>query len=179
MQQPRRPYSVSCLSGIIRLTRTCYWKKLKRVRHPPVYWKMIMRKTSTLSLFVYLFVVFAPAAASAPRKITTEQAHALVLASLTPEQSRLTKLNVLPYDSPEKSIFWFFTITWAGTPTGSVVVGNYAVDPYTGDVFSASSASYEYKSAKLQSLQAKVRESLHLSRPEYERLKTKGPLCDK
>jgi len=34
-----------------------------------------------------------------------------------------------------------FSVTWAGAPNQSVVVGNYAVDPYTGDVWSAVSAA--------------------------------------
>jgi len=69
-------------------------------------------------------------------------------------------------------------VTWEGTPKGSVVVGNYAVDPYTGDVFSATIGCYEEKNKRLEALQAQIRAKLHLSQSEYQRLKTKGPLCE-
>jgi len=55
---------------------------------------------------------------------------------------------------------------------GSVVVGNYAVDPYTRDVFSATIGCYEEKNKRLEALQAQVRAKLHLSQSEYQRLKT-------
>ena len=70
-------------------------------------------------------------------------------------------------------------MTWAGTPNGSVVVGNYAVDPNTGDVFSATRSCKEEQNRNLRALQTRIRASLHLSQSEYQRLKTKGPLCDK
>ena len=79
------------------------------------------------------------------------------MASLTAEQRRLPKLEAEQYDAPDPSKFFFFTVTWKGTPKGSVVVGNYAVDPYTGDVFSATTGCYEEKNKRLQALQAQVR----------------------
>lgn len=111
-------------------------------------------------------------------KVTLSEAKALVLASLTPKQRRLLRLEAEQYTPPNSSKFLFFTVNWEGTPKGSVVVGNYAVDPFTGDVFSATSSCYEEKNKGLQALQAQVRASLHLSRLEYQRLKTKGPLCE-
>ena len=69
-------------------------------------------------------------------------------------------------------------MSWAGTPNGSVVVGNYAVDAHTGDVFSATVGCEEEKNKNLRALQTRIRASLHLSQAEYQRLKTKGPLCE-
>lgn len=111
-------------------------------------------------------------------KITTSQAKELVLASLTARQRRLPKLSVEQYNESEASKFWFFTVTWQGLPKGSVVVGNYAVDPYTADVFSAVASCDEERTKELQALQAQIRGGLHLSRADYQRLKTKGPLCE-
>jgi len=112
-------------------------------------------------------------------KLTVDQAKELVMAALTPKQRRLPKLGAEPYDAPDSSSkFLFFTVTWAGTPNGSVVVGNYAVDPNIGDVFSATIGCYEAKNTALQKIQARVRASLLLSAAEYRRLKTKGPLCE-
>jgi hypothetical protein len=70
-------------------------------------------------------------------------------------------------------------VVWEGLPKESVVVANYAVDPYTGDVFSAVSECKEEKNKRLLALQKQVRATLHLSKSEYQRVKTKGPLCEK
>ena len=134
-------------------------------------------------LFVFLFAALCAANASAVdlpgRTITADQARELVLASLSPKQRQLPSLGIEPpYNSQDSSKFLFFTVTWAGTPNGSVIVGNYAVDPHTGDVFSATIGCKEEKNKNLQVLQARIRAGLHLSQSEYLRLKTKGPLCE-
>lgn len=111
-------------------------------------------------------------------KITGDQAKALVMASLSPQQRQLPKVEAVPDNTPNSTRFLFFTVTWKGTPNGSVVVANYAVDSYTGDVFSSTRECFEEKNKRLEALQAKVRADLHLSPSEYQRLKTKGPLCE-
>jgi hypothetical protein len=134
-------------------------------------------------LFVVLLASLCAANASAldhpDRKLTVDQARALVLASLTPEQKRLPSLGAEPYNDPNTSQFLFFTVYWAGAPNGSAVVANLAVDPNTGDVFSATMSCKEEQNRNLRALQTRIRASLHLSQSEYQRLKTKGPLCDK
>lgn len=133
-------------------------------------------------LLGFLIIAFcassAWAAGPSPDKIDTDQAKALVMASLTPKQRRLPSVGADPYRDPSSSNFLFFTVTWAGTRNGSVVVGNYAVDPFTGDVFSATMACQEEKNKRLEALQRQVRATLHLTQAEYQKLKTKGPLCD-
>ncbi len=133
------------------------------------------------AISLLLLVSFCGAAAHAvePSAITTSQARALVMASLTAEQRRLPKLEVYPYAAlygPSK--FLFFTVIWEGLPKGSVVVGNYAVDPHTADVFSAVASCYEEHTKTLRALQRQIRVSLHLSLSEYKQLKTTGPLCE-
>jgi hypothetical protein len=134
-------------------------------------------------LFVVLLASLCAANASAldppDRKLTVDEAHALVLASLTPEQKRLPSLGAETFNDPNTSKFLYFTVSWAGTPNGSAVVANYAVDPNTGDVFSATMSCKEEQNRNLRALQTRIRASLHLSQSEYQRLKTKGPLCDK
>lgn len=134
-------------------------------------------KNILLLLFAFLYVMGASAADQAGRKLTIGQGRTLVLASLTAQQRRLPSLEADPYNDPH-SKFFFYTVTWAGTPNGSVVVGNYAVDPRTGDVFSATMACDEIKNTKLEALQRQVRSTLHLTEAEYQKLKTKGPLCE-
>jgi hypothetical protein len=137
-----------------------------------------MKSVAMILLLVSRFATTAKAAEPPEHKITIHQATALVMASLTAEQRRLPKVEAEPYDAPDSSKFLFFTVTWEGLPHGSVVVGNYAVDPYTADVFSATIGCYEEKNKRLEALQAQVRAKLHLSRSEHQRLKTKGPLCE-
>jgi hypothetical protein len=130
-------------------------------------------------LFGLLIVALSASSvcAAGPNKIDLAQARTLVMASLTSKERRLPSLAVDPYDDPN-SKFFFVTVTWAGTTNGSVVVGNYAVDPYTGDVFSATIACHEEKNKHLEALQRQVRATLHLTPAEYQKLKAKGPLCD-
>lgn len=53
--------------------------------------------------------------------------------------------------------FYFFTATWAAPENSGVVVGEYAVDPFTGDVWSATSSCNELSTAKARKLQKTVR----------------------
>ena len=134
-------------------------------------------KITIVLLFASLCVIDASAVGQAKRTVTPDQGRMLVLASLTPKQRRLPSLEADPYKDP-KSKFLFYTVTWAGTPNGSVVVGNYAVDPDTRDVFSATAACDEEKNKNLQALQRRIRSALHLTDAEYQKMKTKGPLCE-
>ena len=135
-------------------------------------------KQAIVLFFLTSLATTVGAVESPKQKITNEQARALVMASLSDEQRRLPKVEAEQFDAPYVSKFLFFTVIWEGTPKGSVVVGNYAVDPDTGDVFSAVIDCYEEKNKRLQILQKKIRATLHLSESDYQRLKTKGPLCE-
>ncbi|MGD0155932.1 MAG: hypothetical protein ABSB50_07530 [Terracidiphilus sp.] len=135
-------------------------------------------KRAFVLLCACLFVSDASAADKAEHKVTPNQAEALVLASLTPKERRLPSVGVELDNGPNSSRFLFATVTWAGTPNGSVVVDSYAVDSYTGDVFSAVMSCYEETNRNLRALQKQVRTALNLTKAEYEKLKTKGPLCE-
>jgi hypothetical protein len=135
-------------------------------------------KRLTVLFLISLWATTARAVDPPEHRITIDQAEALVMASLTAQQRRLPKVEAEPFAPPNPSRFLFFTVTWEGTPNGSVVVGNYAVDPYTGDVFSSTMSCYEEKNKRLKALQAHVRATLHLAQAEYQKLKTNGPLCD-
>jgi hypothetical protein len=132
----------------------------------------------TIFFLIWLCTTTAEAVDPPQSRITLDQATALVMASLTAQQRRLPKLAVEPPYPPGPSRFLFFEVTWEGIPNGSVVVGNYAVDPYTGDVFSSTMSCYEEKNKRLKALQARIRATLHLSQSDYRRMKTDGPLCE-
>ena len=129
-------------------------------------------------LLVFAFLCVGSAKGEPQHKITAAQAKALVMASLSPQQLALPKVEAEQYPSPNPSRFLFFTVTWDGVTNGSLVVGNYAVDPYTGDVWSATTSCKEEISKDLRALQIKARAILHLSALQYHQVKTRGPLCD-
>ena len=115
-------------------------------------------------------------------RITAEQARKLVMASLSPQELGMPGVEAEQVPGPPDSStprFLFFTVVWAQTSAkGSVVVGNYAVDPYTADAWSATTSCDEMENAELVRLQRTIRSALHLSARRYNALKTNGPLCD-
>jgi hypothetical protein len=130
--------------------------------------------------FILAFCATVWAGQPPQRKITIEQAKDLVMASLNAKQRRLPKVEPDFADSEEStsSRFRLSTVVWQGKPEGSVVVGTYWVDLYTGDIFSGRLSCEEKSNKRLRIVQAKVRAELHLSELEYRKLKTKGPFCE-
>jgi hypothetical protein len=112
-------------------------------------------------------------------RIKPEQAKELVMASLSPLALAMPGVEAVYFPDRNSSRFLFFTVVWAQTSIkGSVVVGNYAVDPYTADVWSATTSCDEMENSELVRMQRTIRSALHLSPRQYKALKTKGPLCD-
>jgi hypothetical protein len=71
--------------------------------------------------------------------------------------------------------FYFFTATWPN-PTGSPIIGYFAVNPWTGDVWNA--AGCEHPTSKsIEKLQQEIRRRSHFKREEYERLRARKPIC--
>ncbi|MDR2011947.1 MAG: hypothetical protein LBQ20_02625 [Rhodanobacter sp.] len=139
-------------------------------------------------VFLYLYTIDAHAADSEKPKITIDQARALVWASLEPGELQLPNIqilspkknpeNIASYEDSKNPRYLKFNVIWDGTPDGSIEVGFFAVDAYTGDVFDPVSGCAEYGGKKLETLQRKVRRSLHLTQAAYKKLKTRGPMCD-
>jgi hypothetical protein len=144
-------------------------------------------KHSKISEISCLCSVGANSISGTEHKITINQARALVWASLTPEALRLPNIQILSTDENSEDIssyadrnhprFLIFNVIWDGTPDGSVEIGFYAVDIYTGDVFDPTSSCPKYNNKKLDELQKKIRRSLHLTHIKYQKLKTNGPEC--
>ena len=120
----------------------------------------------------------AASATSPHRHVSQRQAEALVLAALDPPQRKLPKLEAVPDEAHSSAKFMGFTVVWAGEKNGSVVVGTYAVDRDTGDVFGGSSECDEKKNPRLALIQTRVRAAIHLAPSDYRRVKSKGPLCE-
>jgi hypothetical protein len=109
-------------------------------------------------------------------QVNADQARQLVAKAIEPEGA--TKL---PHFSLEESPntkfpdFLFLQGLW-DDPTGSPVVGSYAVDRSTGDVWSGI-VCREYQTPGLRSLQKEIRRSIGLSDSRYRRIKKPGPMC--
>jgi hypothetical protein len=111
--------------------------------------------------------------------LTPAKAESLVIASLSNRQKRLPGIQTEQFRNHDSPRFFFFTVMLAPPAnwSGSVVVGNYAVDLETGDVFGATASCSEESNRKLRSLQPSLRLELGLTDAKYRRLKTNGPLC--
>lgn len=76
---------------------------------------------------------------------------------------------------PEYPDFYYLEALWHN-PGKSAVIGNYAVDPRTGDVW-VSVACKEMKSAALRKKQQEIRKAIGLSDQAYKKIKRPGPMC--
>jgi hypothetical protein len=113
------------------------------------------------------------------RILTPVQAESLVIASPSNRQKRLPGIQTDQFKEAEFPRYLFFTVVWAPPEkwVGSVVVGNYAVDLETADVWSATTSCKVESNRRLRSLQQRLRLDLGLTDTEYRQLKTNGPLC--
>lgn len=109
--------------------------------------------------------------------ISYNDARHLVLASLPSSSRHLPKLGIDVQIDTQYPRFYIASVTWAGAPNGSVVVGSYEVDRYTGDVWDAVQECHEESTPALHRLQAKIREQIGMSSSDYQKVKKKGPMC--
>ena len=133
-----------------------------------------------LCIFVMVFASLALSiaqCANRPRNVSADQAKNLLLEALPLKTRHLPKFGLDGGLAPDRPRFYFFSATWAGFPNGSAVIGNYAVDASTGDVFSTTVECEEISTPSLRKLQAEIRKRIGLSDSEYHKIKSKGPLC--
>jgi hypothetical protein len=112
------------------------------------------------------------AAEAGPQKISLQEARRLVyevvkVHNCVAEISRTQN----PYD---REFFYFEVI--AANPVASPMVGHFAVNPWTGDVWN-SVLCERVTLPSLQKMQEKVRKRSRLREEEYLRLRAKKPLC--
>lgn len=118
-------------------------------------------------------------ASSDPPRVSLEEAQRLVYKALESEGAGATKLpgfGLSAYKDPYFPEFYFFEATWDNTGEGSVVIGHYAVDPRTGDVWDAVVCE-ELDSPSLRKLQQATRKRLGVTQKEYHKLRRPGPMC--
>ena len=110
------------------------------------------------------------------RDIAPDEARQLVLAALPSRTKRLPKFELEGGLDSHDPRFYFFEAYWAGAPNGSMVIGNYAVDASTADVWNAPAACDELSTPALRKLQKQVRSRIGLSPTEYRKKKRRCPL---
>lgn len=71
--------------------------------------------------------------------------------------------------------FYYFGATWPN-PSGSPVIGYFAVNPWTGDVWDANGCT-RYTSKELNVAQKAIRKRSRIEGQDYSRLRARRPLC--
>jgi hypothetical protein len=110
------------------------------------------------------------------RLVTDGEARELVIAALPSSAKHLPKFGLEGGLDSHDPRFYVFTAYWAGAPNGSMVIGNYAVDTSTADVWDAVMACRELRTQALRKLQKEVRSRLRLSETQYRKAKRLCPL---
>ncbi len=110
------------------------------------------------------------------RHVTVYEARQLVLAALHSKTKHLPEFGLEGGLDSHDPRFYVFEAYWAGAPNGSMVIGNYAVDASTADVWNAPAACDELSTPALRKLQKQVRLHIGLSRTEYRKKKRRCPL---
>lgn len=136
---------------------------------------MLAVKSIAASLFVLALCVSALAQQPKP-SVSVGDAKRLVLAALPSRTRHLPKFGLEEYQNPASPKFYFFQAYWAGAPNGSMIIGHYAVDASTADVWNAVMACEELSNPALRKLQARVRSRIRLSDVEYRNRKRSCPL---
>ena len=111
------------------------------------------------------------------RDLTESETRQLVMQALDSSARKLPKLAVDPYTDAKSPVpnFYEFSVTW-DNPNGAVVVGFFAVNRATGDVWKLVVCS-KVESAHLRRLQAALRRRIKLREDEFRKLKDEAP-CD-
>lgn len=127
-------------------------------------------------LLLSLLSVAAAAQKQDSQLVTDKEARKLVLAAMPASVKRLPKFGLEGGLDSRDPRFYLFTAYWEGAPNGSMVIGNYAVDTSTADVWNAPAACQEMSTPALRKLQKEVRSRLGLSQSQYQKVKRRCPL---
>ena len=112
------------------------------------------------------------------RHLTQQDASVLVYKSLeeTTSWTRLPRFGLDPYTDPYFPDFFFFEVSY-DNPVGSVVLGHYAVNPITGDVWEAIGCK-RLRAKSVRPLQAQFRARSGLSKELLAKQRGRAP-CGK
>ena len=109
---------------------------------------------------------------STSHRLGTKEASKLVNEGIRRENSGA---NIHVVSNPYDQDFIYFQATWAN-PVGSPVIGNFAVNPWTGDVWNTAGCEH-LSSPSLKKEQAGIRKRFGLTKEEYAKFHARRPLC--
>jgi hypothetical protein len=139
--------------------------------------KTTFSKAGASFILVTLAFGLQVAGGAQPRQLALSEARELVVRSLEPTARNLPGLALdtfaNPYDAPG---FYSFEVSWAN-PHGSVIVGHFAVNKATGDVWEVVSCE-RIRSDALRALQKIMRSRIGLRATELHRLEGETP-CER
>ena len=134
-----------------------------------------MKKLLISSAIIFCLLALPLGCVAQPRVLTVDEASQLVRAALPAPTLSLPKFSLDKYENPDFPGLYLFEADW-DNPTGSVVWGQFAVDPKTGDVWDAI-VCREYKSNSLKTAQALMRARIGLTKKDYRKTRRRRPLC--
>ena len=108
------------------------------------------------------------------RDLNMEEARRLAIQALQPTERRAPGLNVELAQTSHIPGFYRFEITWNNPNPGSVVIGSFAVNEATGDVWQLAFCK-QRKSRELTRLQQDLRKVIGLTNSELRELAGKAP----
>jgi hypothetical protein len=126
--------------------------------------------------FAFLLIAGSANAESKSKVISANQARELVRAAL-PSPDLKKPVSIQRGSDDYMPGYYSFSAYGPANPFGSSLIGHYAVDPKTGDVWDGIICR-EYRTAALVKLQASIRKQLGLSQAEYRTLRHPTSYCD-
>jgi hypothetical protein len=129
-----------------------------------------------LAVLVVLACILGNAQSSGPRKLTLQEANAIMGAGV-PEATRRLPGYELDNNAVNEPRQFYFAQVIRDNPHGSVVWGNLAVDVATGDLWDGV-VCRSYASKSVRAVQREVRKAIGLTDAEYKKIKRPGPGCE-
>jgi hypothetical protein len=108
------------------------------------------------------------------QKVGLDEARTLVYESLSSTYPRHI-IDVATVENQYDRDFLYFEATWPN-PGGSPHLGNFAVNPWTGDVFNADNCKLRTTST-IRKLQQDIKKRLSLKQRDYAKFRARRPIC--
>lgn len=111
------------------------------------------------------------------KRLSEEEAKKLVLTTLRSQRMNVERIESGSNNDRLGSGFYSFRAVGPFNPLGSNTIGNFLVNPATGDVFNGLFCE-EYHTPALRKLQTAIRKRFGISQDDYRKLRRPSPLCD-
>jgi hypothetical protein len=135
-----------------------------------------LARSGTLLLLTFLWTLLSPAvnAQSPEARLSVDEAQKLVDAALYPNKSKAVLEQI---HNPYEPDFIFFEAI-DPNPDHSAHMGTFAVNPWTGDVWSTAGSCGRLTSSRLIEMLKSIQARSKLAAAEFDRRRAKKPICD-